>query len=265
MANMTLEDIVNISFPKANFGGYRAEEVDVFIDGVQASYSNLLKENEELKRKLGLLAQKIEEYRNDEDSIRNTLLTAQKMADASIREAKHKAEVIVADATEKAERIILGAQKEAEDRKGELGRLKDEVNAFRVKLLGIYKEHLQMIQQLPVEDEEQKAKEEEVPETKEQEPSKENTAAEEVPERETFPEGKPEEIVSRKEMEITKVYEPVGYAESVSPAEPATPQEIVQPVEDQISSRFSSLKFGDDYDVKSDTESPVDAMFKKRK
>ena len=88
MANLTLEDIANISFPRANFGGYRAEDVDAFIDDVQVSYDNVLKESAELKRKLAILAQKVEEYRNEEDSIRNTLLSAQKLADASVREAK---------------------------------------------------------------------------------------------------------------------------------------------------------------------------------
>lgn len=82
MANLTLEDIANISFPRANFGGYRAEDVDAFIDDVQVSYDNVLKESAELKRKLAILAQKVEEYRNEEDSIRNTLLSAQKLADA---------------------------------------------------------------------------------------------------------------------------------------------------------------------------------------
>ena len=77
MANLTLEDIANISFPRANFGGYRAEDVDAFIDDVQVSYDNVLKESAELKRKLAILAQKVEEYRNEEDSIRNTLLSAQ--------------------------------------------------------------------------------------------------------------------------------------------------------------------------------------------
>lgn len=67
MANLTLEDIANISFPRANFGGYRAEDVDAFIDDVQVSYDNVLKESAELKRKLAILAQKVEEYRNEED------------------------------------------------------------------------------------------------------------------------------------------------------------------------------------------------------
>lgn len=269
MANLTLEDIANISFPRANFGGYRAEDVDAFIDDVQVSYDNLLKESAELKRKLAILAQKVEEYRNEEDSIRNTLLSAQKLADASVREAKHKAEVIVADATEKAERIILGAQKEADGQKGELSRLKEEVAAFRVKLLTVYKEHLQIIQQLPVEEETAKETESQPAETA----AKPETVQPEAPQEATGEES-PQEVktqdtapVDPKELEITKVYEPVGYAEAPMPqAAPMAPPDGVQPVEDQLPSRFSSLKFGEDYDLKSDAEeSPINNMFKKRK
>ena len=64
------------------------------------------KEREELAQKLDLLAQKVEEYRRDEESIRTTLLNAQKLADASVREAKHKSEVIIKDATIKGEKIV---------------------------------------------------------------------------------------------------------------------------------------------------------------
>lgn len=275
MANLTLEDIANISFPKANFGGYRAEDVDAFIDDVQVSYDNLSKENAELKRKLAILAQKVEEYRNEEDSIRSTLLSAQKLADASVREAKHKAEVIVADATEKAERIILGAQKEAESQQGELGRLKDEVAAFRTKLLTIYKEHLQIIQQLPSEEEVTKEKEAQAAQTAEpaeivEEPEAPQPEIVEAAPQETPPaEEKAEEAVAvdPKDMEKTKVYEPVGYTETPMPqAAPMAPPDGAQPIEDQLPSRFSSLKFGEDYDLKNDAEeSPINNMFKKRK
>ncbi len=267
MANLTLEDIANISFPRANFSGYRAEDVDAFIDDVQVSYDNALKENAELKRKLAILAQKVEEYRNEEDSIRNTLLSAQKLADASVREAKHKAEVIVADATEKAERIILGAQKEAESQQGELGRLKEEVAAFRTKLLTIYKEHLQIIQQLPTEEEVTKENESQAAETAKapEAPQPESTPA--APQEEAPAVEKMEEAVDPKDMEKTKVYEPVGYTEAPMPqAAPMAPPDGAQPIEDQLPSRFSSLKFGEDYDLKNDVEeSPINNMFKKRK
>ena len=59
MANLTLEDIANISFPRANFGGYRAEDVDAFIDDVQVSYDNVLKESAELSALLDLQMQEI--------------------------------------------------------------------------------------------------------------------------------------------------------------------------------------------------------------
>ena len=269
MANLTLEDIANISFPKANFGGYRAEEVDTFIDDVQVSYDNVLKENAELKRKLAILAQKVEEYRNEEDSIRNTLLSAQKLADASVREAKHKAEVIVADATEKAERIILGAQKEADDQKGELGRLKEEVAAFRTRLLTVYKEHLQIIQQLPTGEEDMEEKEPQAPETPAEPEVSQPEAPQGIASGEPVSEIKsPETVpVDPKELEKTKVYEPVGYTEAPMPqAAPMAPPDGAQPVEDQLPSRFASLKFGEDYDMKSDVEeSPISSMFKKRK
>ena len=84
----------------------------------------------------------------------------------------------------KAERIILGAQKEAESQQGELGRLKEEVAAFRTKLLTIYKEHLQIIQQLPTEEEV----------TKENEPQAAETAkAPETPQPESVPAAPQEE------------------------------------------------------------------------
>ena len=204
MANLTLEDIANISFPRANFGGYRAEDVDAFIDDVQVSYDNVLKESAELKRKLAILAQKVEEYRNEEDSIRNTLLSAQKLADASVREAKHKAEVIVADATEKAERIILGAQKEADSQKGELGRLKEEVAAFRTKLLTVYKEHLQIIQQLPVEEETVKEKEAQAAEPAEEPEASQPEAPQKTAGEETAPEIKAQEVVAADPKDLEK-------------------------------------------------------------
>ena len=51
MANLTLEDIANISFPRANFGGYRAEDVDAFIDDVQVSYDKDVYKRQQPKNK----------------------------------------------------------------------------------------------------------------------------------------------------------------------------------------------------------------------
>ena len=44
---LTLNDIINVSFRKSNFSGYRTEDVDAFIDQVKDSYDQLLKKTME--------------------------------------------------------------------------------------------------------------------------------------------------------------------------------------------------------------------------
>lgn len=152
MAKLSIDDIANVSFHKASIGGYKPEEVDEFIDNVQESFEHLNNENQELVRKLGILAKKVEEYRQDEDSIRSTLLNAQKLASASIREAKHKSEVIIRDANAMAEKIVAASQDEVLAQQDTIKSLQNEVVKFRAKLLNIYKGHLRLIDALPTEE-----------------------------------------------------------------------------------------------------------------
>lgn len=161
---LTLNDIINVSFKKANFSGYRMEDVDNFIDQVGDSYDALIKktieqkeqlealeeENKKLIQKIDVLAEKIEEYRNEEDEIKNALVSAQKLGEASIREARHKAEIIVKDANLKADRIVANAKIEIAEQQKQLDNLKKAVSDFRSKMLDVYREHLTLIDALPV-------------------------------------------------------------------------------------------------------------------
>ena len=98
---LTIDEIKNISFRKATLnGGYRAEDVDSFIDEVIVSFEQLKKEKTNLVHKIDVLATRVEQYRADEETVRNALLASQKVADACIREAKEKAAKIVRDASD---------------------------------------------------------------------------------------------------------------------------------------------------------------------
>lgn len=146
---LTLNEIRNVNFRKSNFGGYRAEDVEAFIDEVQLSYDTLLKENAELVKKLEVLASKLEEYQNEEESIRNALMNAQKVGDASLRDAKHKAEIILKDATIKAEKIVANAQGEIHNERDIIEKMQRDVADFKTKLLRAYKDHLTLINNIP--------------------------------------------------------------------------------------------------------------------
>ena len=109
---LTIDEIKNISFRKATLsGGYRAEDVDAFIDEVIATFEQQKKEKTNLVHKIDRLATRLEEYREDEETVRNALLTSQKMSDACIKEAKEKAARIVRDAEEKAQALVSDANR----------------------------------------------------------------------------------------------------------------------------------------------------------
>lgn len=112
---LTPAQVRNHQFSASGRGTYRAAEVDDFFASVCSSYEQMFRENGELLKKIGLLADKVEEYKSDEDNIREALLTAQRMANKIISDAKAEAEKKLTDAQQKAEQITEEAQQKADD------------------------------------------------------------------------------------------------------------------------------------------------------
>ena len=103
---MTPQEVANSTFPKATLGGYNMAAVDVFLDKLTEDYTNLYKENAALKAKIKVLVDKMEEYHAMEDTMRSTLLTAQKMANSMVAEAEEKYASLVADGEATAKRHL---------------------------------------------------------------------------------------------------------------------------------------------------------------
>ena len=99
---MTPQEVAASTFPKATLGGYNMAAVDVFLDKLTEDYTELYKENATLKSKMKVLVDKMEEYHAMEDTMRSTLLTAQKMANNMITEAEEKRAALLADAEDEA-------------------------------------------------------------------------------------------------------------------------------------------------------------------
>ena len=192
---LSIKDINEVSFRKSNFSGYNSDDVDQFIDEVLETVTALTKENAEIKtrktddsaavqqlqaknaelqEKLSILAAKIESYRAEEDGIKDAILSAQRLGNASIREAKAKAEKIVNDANAKADALVKDAkgrsetlvksyEKQIAAKEKELENMKREVTNFRASLYGIYKEHLAVIEKIPTFDLPEEEQEEKAP------------------------------------------------------------------------------------------------------
>ncbi len=83
---LTPTQVKSYKFQSAGRDIYRSDEVDQFFARVSESYEQLFKENSELVKRVGLLAEKIEEYRKDEELIKKTLIVAQRKENCFRRE-----------------------------------------------------------------------------------------------------------------------------------------------------------------------------------
>ena len=93
----TPQQIEQISFSRATFGGYDMQSVDEFLEPLTEDYVALYKENALLKSKMRVLVGKLEEYRANEDSLKEALVNAQSTCDTMVRETECKcAEMLAA-------------------------------------------------------------------------------------------------------------------------------------------------------------------------
>lgn len=98
----TPQQIDQISFGKATFGGYNMEDVDQFLEPLTEDYVTLYKENALLKSKMRVLVGKLEEYRKNESSMRDAIVNAQKTCDMMVKEAEAKCTQMLNDANQAA-------------------------------------------------------------------------------------------------------------------------------------------------------------------
>ncbi len=94
----TPQQIEQISFEKAMFGGYDIQSVDVVLEPLTRDYITLYKENALLKSKMRVLVEKLEEYRRNEASMKDAIVNAQKTCDKMVREAEIKCTQMLNDA-----------------------------------------------------------------------------------------------------------------------------------------------------------------------
>ena len=226
---LTPDQIKSKEFHTTGKSSYKAEEVDEFLNEIHASYDQMFRENANIIKKMSILANKVEEYKKDEDSLRQALLSAQKLADRIVSEAKEtsekqlseasqQAEDMLSDASQKAKKILDNAQrtadakiheanKQADEIIGGINRkvtqenlvlemLKKEVAAFRTKMMDMYKEHLTLLDRLPTYSEETE-------EVQNIEPEAAETPVEE-PVEETVEEEQAEDVVEEAAEESVK-------------------------------------------------------------
>ncbi len=216
---LTVNDIRDVKFRKTNIGGYKAEDVDNFLDEVQDSYEKLQKENLSLTQKIKILADRVSQYRKDEDSVRDALVSAQKLANSELAKAKADAMDIIEKAQREADSILKNANSDIKNQKETLANLKKAVREFRSDILARYKEHLKLVNSFNAEDR-----------------LSVNFNDKNNEKSENFDAANSENI---------KILDSAQYNSDL---------ENENDLNNNYSSKFSNLKFGEDYNVREDTK-----------
>ena len=94
----TPQQIEQVSFGKATFGGYNMDDVDAFLEPLTEDYVTLYKENALLKSKMRVLVGKLEEYRKNEASMKASIAEAQRACDQMVLDTQDKCAQMIGDA-----------------------------------------------------------------------------------------------------------------------------------------------------------------------
>lgn len=120
-----------------SFRGYNADEVDDFLDLVGNDYEKLYKENIELKDRLSSLQASIEQYKNMEATLKDSIILAQNAAEEIKKNASERADNMMNDAQNKASDIIRQTNDDILIRKKELADLELQVDTYKSQIKSV--------------------------------------------------------------------------------------------------------------------------------
>lgn len=146
---LTPQEVEERVFPKAKKGGYDMQDVDNFLDQLTADYTELYKENAVLKRKMKVLADKITEYQETEGAMRATLLTAQKMANQLVEEAKAKRAKMLEEAEAIAQERVGSLSEQVAAEEARLKSARASVAAMKASIRDLLTHEQEFLDTLP--------------------------------------------------------------------------------------------------------------------
>ena len=142
---MTVQEIQEIGFEKAVFGGYDMKSVDTFLERVAEEFAAMQKEN---AAKMKVLVDKIEEYRGVEEGMHRTLLTAQSIAQETIDKAKKEAEEIIASAKDETANKVKDTQAEINTEEQKLETARKNTAEFIAHVAKLYQSQARALAEL---------------------------------------------------------------------------------------------------------------------
>ena len=131
-AMITPLDIQNKNFKKSIMG-FNQNQVNSFLQEMIEDYEAMYKENISYKERINLISDQLNQFKTLEETLKTTLLVAQKSADELTLNARNKAEMILENAEDKGQKIIDKKQEDVKHIQEEYEFLKKELFIFKTR------------------------------------------------------------------------------------------------------------------------------------
>jgi cell division initiation protein len=142
---LTPLDIHNREFKKS-LRGYDIDDVDDFLDEIIKDFETLYKDNIDLQEEIKKQKENIERYHEIEETLQNTMVLAQKMAEEAKRNAEKETELAIWEARKKAEQIVSGAHDDVTNAIKQVETLKAYEKQMKVKLKSFLATQLELLE-----------------------------------------------------------------------------------------------------------------------
>ena len=142
---LTPMEIHNKDFPR-KFRGYDPDEVDQFLDMIVEDFEKLYKENIDNKEKYRLAKEKLDIYIAIEETLKETLVTAQKTAEDVVSNAQNKAELILRETEAEAFRLMQQGNERLLEKRREQEELQKQLDVFRIRFKKLLEAEIEILE-----------------------------------------------------------------------------------------------------------------------
>lgn len=139
-------DIRNKRFEKRWGRGVGEEEVRVYLDAVASELEGLSRDNSSLKESVKKAEAGLDEFREREKALKDTLVLAQNMKDEIRANALREAESVISEARIQADQIVASAHARLKDLLDQINELKGQRTQFLASLHATLQTHAKVLE-----------------------------------------------------------------------------------------------------------------------
>ena len=130
--------------------GYERPGVDRLLDDIASSYEDVWRDRADLRAEIERLGGELQRQREIEEALRNTLLSAERMADELRARAHQEADLIVEEARSRAREIAAAAETDEHRVRDEIRRLRALETEVRAEFRAFLASALERLEGVPV-------------------------------------------------------------------------------------------------------------------